>query len=256
MAEPALAKLPCGQLCYFSLGAPGKDTANEDAIALIPAGPNAAVIAVADGMGGQSSGEVAARVALEAIIRTVSERAEDTALRTAILDGIEQANHDVLALSNGAATTLSLVEIADNTCRPYHVGDSMILMMGGRGRIKMQVIAHSPVGYGIEAGLLDAEESLSHAERHLVSNFVGTSEMRIEIGPPVRLARLDTLVVASDGLADNLTAAEIVERARSGPLSGAGNKLAADTLSRMRAEVEGTPSKPDDLSFVLFRPSK
>ena len=31
----------------------------------------------------------------------------------------------------------------------------MILLTGGRGKIKLQTIAHSPVGYGLEAGLLD-----------------------------------------------------------------------------------------------------
>ena len=33
----------------------------------------------------------------------------------------------------------------------------------------------------------------------------------IDVGPPVRLAARDTLVVASDGLCDNLLVEEIVE---------------------------------------------
>ena len=48
------------------------------------------------------------------------------------------------------------------------------------------------------------------------SNLVGDEENGIEIGPHLRLAPYDTVILGSDGLFDNLPIAEIVERARSG----------------------------------------
>ena len=60
----------------------------------------------------------------------------------------------------------------------------------------MRTVAHSPVGYAEEAGLLDREEAIHHAHRHLVSNMLGMPEMHIEVGPPLTLDARDTIVLA------------------------------------------------------------
>lgn len=253
---PELASLGCGSVAFFSRRSPDREGANEDALAILPVGADSAILVVADGLGGQSAGEVASRTALESLAESVAGVGPEGSLRTAILDGLEMANQRILAFGTGAGTTISLVEVSNDGARPYHVGDSMILLTGNRGLIKLQTIAHSPVGYGVEAGLIDEEESLSHEDRHLVSNIVGSPEMRIEIGPPIKLSPLDTLVVASDGLADNLQPAEIVDLVRKGPLARAASGLAAEVLRRMVSPTEGLHSKPDDLSFILFRPKR
>lgn len=71
------------------------------------------------------------------------------ALREAILDGIEQANQIVMDLCSGCGTTIAAVEITNQDVRPYHIGDSEILVTGQRGKIKFQSISHSPVGYAV-----------------------------------------------------------------------------------------------------------
>ena len=254
MTEPQIRSISCGSVALFSRACPGHEDSNEDALAVLPAAGNSVVLAVADGIGGQFAGEVAARTALQCLAEAVAQHSQDLNLRTAVLDGLEEANKRVISLGTGAATTISLVEISQGICRPYHVGDSLILLLGGRGATKWQNIPHSPVGYGIEAGLLDEEKSLHHKDRHIISNFVGTPEMRIEIGAPVRLSPRDTLVLASDGLADNLSPAEIAARARKGPMAQAAHNLAADAYAAMTEPRSGQPSKPDDLTFILFRP--
>ena len=137
--------------------------------------------------------------------------------------------------------------------RPYHVGDSGILACGGRGKVKLQTTAHSPVGYGIEAGLLDETDAMHHEDRHVVSNVVGAEDLRIEIGSEKKLAARDTLVLASDGLFDNLHLNEIVEMARKGPVDSACAALQRTARQRMLEPVEGTPSKADDLTIVVCR---
>ncbi|MGI9590762.1 MAG: PP2C family protein-serine/threonine phosphatase, partial [Myxococcota bacterium] len=79
-----------------------------------------------------------------------------------------------------------------------------ILLIGQRGRVKLQTVDHSPVGFAVEAGLLDADAALHHEDRHIISNFVGGADLRIEMGSGLHLAERDTLCLASDGLADNL----------------------------------------------------
>ena len=77
--------------------------------------------------------------------------------------------------------------------------------------------------------------------------------MRIEIGPSLKMAPRDTLVLASDGLADNLHVDEIVERVRKGPLQRVVGHVAHDTLQRMRTPEPDHPSKIDDLTFIAYR---
>lgn len=176
-------------------------------------------------------------------------------LRGAILDGLERANQRIQSEANGSATTIVVVEIRDREIRTYHVGDSMVLVCGLRGKLKFQTVSHSPVGFAVEAGMIDEEEAMHHVDRHIVSNVIGSPEMRIEIGPSLRLAPRDTVLLATDGLFDNLHVSEIVERVRKGALEDAVARLANDATERMLHPAPGVPSKPDDLTIVAFRPT-
>lgn len=245
-----------GVAAVFSARAPGKAKTepNEDSVAILPYDETSGVLAVADGAGGMPAGEVASRLALETLVATVEgARSEQKPLRDAILDGIEAANRAVLALGTGSGTTIAVAEVQGSTIRSYHVGDSVLLVTGQRGRVKLQTMAHSPVGYALESGLLNEAEAVHHEERHVVSNLLGTSDMRIELGPAVELSPRDSLLIASDGLFDNLYFDEIVQQVRKGPLDQLTATLAARCHERMRNEGGEAPSHADDLSFVVFR---
>ncbi len=102
--------------------------------------------------------------------------------------------------------------------------------------------------------MLDEREAMEHHDRHLLSNLVGSPEMRIEVGPRLALRPRDTALIASDGLFDNLHTEEIVGEIRKGPLSRAAGALAERAGARMVGSEAGAPRKPDDLTFILFRP--
>jgi len=242
-----------GCAAIFSARSPEREGPNQDGAAVASLGRASALLAVADGLGGQPGGASASELALSRLRDVASATVEGTSARGAILDAIEAANRAVLDRGIGAATTLAVAEISDGHLRPYHVGDSAILVVGQRGKLKLQTLSHSPVGYAVESGLLDADEALHHEERHIVSNMVGAPDMRIEVGSALALAPRDTVLLATDGLMDNLGLAEIVEIVRRGPLERAARRLAELCDERMRRPLEGQPSKPDDVTFVLFR---
>ena len=254
MDEAVVAPLAAGEVAVFSCRCPGREGSNEDCAAVLPFGDGSYVLAVADGLGGGRAGARASALAIDALAAALLEaQREQWQLRTAVMNGIEQANEAIRALGIGAFTTLSAVEVSDGAIRPYHVGDSMILMIGQRGRLKLQTVPHSPVGFAVESGLLDESEAMHHAERHLVSNVLGAPDMRIEVGSQQRISPRDTLLLASDGLSDNLRIEEIVALLRTGPLAAACERLAELARARMHAPGEGEPCKPDDLTFVAFR---
>jgi serine/threonine protein phosphatase PrpC len=241
----------------LSIRKPGRDGPNEDAAALVSLGDGAAVAVLSDGAGGHPGGAEAAGLAVRAVCDAIAQLGDDPEnLRGAIINGFESADRAIAQLGTGAAATLAAVEIQGARMRAYHAGDSMVLVTGQRGRIKWLNIPHSPVGYAVEAGLLDRGDALHHEDLHLVSNLLGGQDMRIELGATVSLAPRDTIVVASDGLSDNLHLDEIVELVRKGPLKHAIDALAAVGRARMEAPGEGSPSKPDDLTLVAIRRSQ
>lgn len=247
--------VPGGAAAVFSRGDAGRDGPNQDSAAVLPVNEGYAVLAVADGIGGHPDGASASSVALGALQDAVKEAvAAGAESRSAILTGFENANRAVGELGTGGGTTLAVASVESGTLRPFHVGDSAVAVFGQRGKRKLETLSHSPVGYAVEAGLLDENEAMHHEERHIISNIVGSDMMRIEIGPPVRLARRDTVLLATDGLLDNLFMEEIVDLTRAGPLERCAQRMTELALERMQGRRDGKPSKPDDLTFVLFRP--
>ncbi len=243
-----------GTLVAYTCRSPDKDTENEDTVAAIPYGPDAAVLVVADGAGGLPMGRQASRLAVTSLEASLQVAMSETMLlRTAILNGIDEANKAVLGLGGGSATTLTVVTIEGRIARAYQIGDSEAIIVGQRGKLKAQTLAHSPTGFAVEAGFLDQRAALHHEERHLVSNFLGSNDMRIDMGATVELSPRDTVLLASDGLTDNIHIEEIVELMRKGPLETAVEKLTRLASRRMTGEARTQPSKPDDLSVILFR---
>ena len=221
----------------------------------MPVDEKRAVLAVADGFGGHPAGDQAARLAIEALTAGVSEcLTTQKGLRDGILNGFEEANRAVTQLGVGAATTLAVAEIDNGIVRTYHVGDSEIVIVGQKGKLKLQTVSHSPVSYGVEAGLIDRDDAIHHEERNIVSNMVGFPEMRIEIGPHVPLRPRDRLSLGTDGVFDNLSVPEVVELIRKGPIDVRCRELVDTCTARMTIPEPGVPSKPDDIAIILFRP--
>ncbi|NIR32099.1 MAG: SpoIIE family protein phosphatase [Gammaproteobacteria bacterium] len=245
-----------GEVVVYSARAPGKESSNEDAAAVVYIKDACTLLAVADGVGSQPSGAKAACVALEALCEVVrSSHPDADSAGTAILTAFDEANRAVMALGNRAATTLAIVEVRRREVRTYHAGDSGVLIFGGRGKVRLQTIAHSPVGYALEAGLLDESAAMEHEDRHIVSNVVGDPQLHVGVSSPVELRPRDTIVVASDGLFDNLYQDEVVEFLRRGSLRKSVRAAAEETQARMSVPVEGRPCKPDDLTLAAYRPS-
>ena len=252
--QPIELGLGAFEAAAYTRVAPGKGSGNEDRAAVFPLGPQQIVLAVADGLGGMPAGDEAAQLAIEELGRRLSCATHGDGLRATIIDAVEHANQRILELGVGAGTTLAVVEIDGDRLRTYHVGDSAVLVVGQRGKHKLETIAHSPVGYLVAAGLVDADEALHHHDRHFLSNHVGASDMHIEVGSPIRLAPRDTVLVASDGIFDNFRMSEIIDGIRKGKVIAAARTLAMTCQERMLSEPDGvTPAKPDDATFVLAR---
>jgi len=254
MQSPELLPMSHGNVVALCRKCPDKIEPNEDSAAVVQKSSGAIVMIVADGVGGSPLGYKASAIAVEAVAQSVEEADPSVDLRPAILDGIEHANREILDMGIGAATTLAVVEIQDGQARAYQVGDSMTLIIGQRGALKWKSTPHSPVGYAVEAGMLDEADAMHHDDRHVVSNLVGSRSMHIEIGPSRKLAPRDTVIVGSDGLFDNLHLAEVIEHGKSGKPLERIEALESLATRRMSQSEPGIPGKPDDLTVLLYTP--
>ncbi len=258
-AAPPAQAVAGGFAWAFTARSPHKETPNEDAALVLDLGGGAGLLAVADGCGGLPQGERASATALGVLRDTLlaangaaPEGEADGGWSARVYAAFEAASRAVSALG-GPCTTLSVVLLEGGAARPFHAGDSPILVFGQRGRRKLEVVAHSPTAYAVEAGFLVEEEALLHEDRHLVLNALGAEGARIEIGAPVPLAPFDTVLVASDGLSDNLYTEETVALLRAGRLDRGLAAVAARAAERMEQEGQGGPGHADDLTLLAFR---
>ena len=96
-------------------------------------------------------------------------------------------------------------------------------------------------------------------ERALEESLPGHGPARVALAlaqakaQAVSRERPDTLVLGSDGLFDNLHLEEITEYVRKGPLPRAAEAMADACRRRMCEPQPDHPSKPDDLTFLLYR---
>ncbi len=238
-----------GDVVLYSRRSPEKSTSNEDAALAVRLTEERGVVAVADGVGGQPAGERASAEALAALQRALEESVRSgESLSAAVLRGIDRANDAVMALGTGSATTLAVITVEGTNVRAYHVGDSGVLGFGGRGKVKLETIAHSPVGYGVEAGLIATSEAMQHKERHFVSNVVGEEDMHIGVSSSLTLRPRDRVLLASDGLFDNATVDDIVAAVRKGAPQEGVRTLGAACNARM---LNG--GHADDMTIAVYR---
>jgi len=172
--------------------------------------------AVADGMGGHAAGEVAARLAVEAM-QTLDQgdaQLDDEALSAAVVT----ANSDVLAYGRkhprawGLGTTLAGVAVvgendAEQLC-VFNLGDSRVYRLRQTGLERVSV-DHSEVEELINAGLLTPKAARTHPLRNIVTRCLGMPS-----APEPDLWVIDPepgerLLLCSDGLNGELDDATI-----------------------------------------------
>ena len=241
-----------GKAVVYTCRSPNKPTVNEDAAAIVEISPQHGILIVADGVGGHSVGSRASRAAVNALLSAVKGAATDESLRTRIVDSLESANREILSWGVGAATTVVIAEYLDGQVRTFHAGDSTAMICSSHGNLKFNTIAHAPVAMAVEIGMMNEQQALIHEDRNLISNCLGIDPMKIDLGTPMAFASRDTLLLASDGLFDNLTVQETIDLVRAGDLGKSLNCLLAATQARMANPLQ-LPSKPDDLTFICFR---
>ena len=208
----------------FGLTDPGRRRRrNEDAYVVSPP-----LFAVADGMGGAQAGELASRIAVEAMGEETAAPGEE---RVRML--IREANRRVFARSSrdasasGMGTTMTAALVGDDgQVTIGHVGDSRAYLLR-EGRLEQLTQDHSLVAELVRTGKLSAEEAERHPQRSVITRALGT-DPEVDVDTFTVEARAgDLFLLCSDGLTSMLDDEEILRTVEDagGDLEGAAQGL-------------------------------
>ncbi len=192
-----------------------KRTNNEDAFAIMP---NYGLYLVADGMGGHSAGEVAARLAVQEVVAFFEKHANDedstwpypyddtlsfhaNKIRTAIALANEriQAYASEHPESRGMGTTIVAALAHGDRLIVSHVGDSRAYL-SSKGELKVLTADHSWVSEQVRMGLLTESEAARHPLRNVITKALGTKDQADADVLETELKVGDRLLLCTDGL--------------------------------------------------------
>jgi protein phosphatase len=208
------------------------------------------LFALADGVGGQDAGEIAARLAVETLLAGFRESRSHEPPAALLARLIQTANSRVYdsgaAQPNGKAMATTLVGCLVRFDRAVvaHVGDSRCyLIRGGHARVLTR--DHTVANQNLRMGLLASWQAGEAPGRHVLSRSVGNDlVVGIDIAEHQIVPR-DVLLLCSDGLHNAVPAgkiARIVSEAADLP-------AAAQGLVAIANERDGS----DNVSVQLVR---
>lgn len=204
-------------------------------------------VAVADGVGGSPSGEVASQIVIESLspLEQVQEPARsgaDVLLETlAVANGRIRAAIDADPASDGMGTTLTALLLGPDHATLLHVGDSRAYLLR-EGRLSQLTVDDTLVQAMVERGLLSPDEARQHPHRSIITQAVQGREFTPTVMALV-LAPGDRLLLCSDGLSD-IVADDVITEAMAAPVDPA---ACADQLIK-RALAAGAP---DNVTVVV-----
>jgi protein phosphatase len=192
---------------------------NQDALALLN---DCGVWIVADGMGGQPAGDVAAQTAVAVAEQRAQERVawlreHPSAIAEFMTDLVTSANqriHDLMQAKpylKGMGTTFVVLAITPApmpVAHTAHLGDSRAYLYR-EGQLTQLTRDHTLVAKWVQRGLIDAATALTHPERHILTKGLG---MGVDMKPELTETPItphDLIVLCSDGLTKMLEDAAI-----------------------------------------------
>jgi protein phosphatase len=159
------------------------------------------LFAVADGMGGARAGELASRLAVEAMGEEPESRGEErlsTLIREANRRVFARSHEDASASGMGTTMTAALVG-DDGTVTIGHVGDSRAYRLRD-DQLEQLTEDHSLVAELVRSGRLSAEEAETHPQRSVITRALGTDpDVDVDVFT-VQGEAGDLFLLCSDGL--------------------------------------------------------
>lgn len=189
---------------YFKYTHQGGRISNEDSIETIYL-HNSFISCIADGVGGESCGEIASQKSIAFFISFLEKNDFKQAFINTNLK-IKDLQNEL----NGCkkmASTLSCCIISENHLQGIHTGDSRISILRGNG-FKQLTEDHTEINQLLKSGKLKLEDAHTYPRKHVIYSAIGTSrELAIHIFD-YTLQTGDRILLTTDGVHDVISKLE------------------------------------------------
>lgn len=211
------------------------------------------VAVLADGMGGLHDGDVASRMAVEAVlehVRDITAPQRDAFSADVLKAAVDVANDRLRrhARSTLMGTTLLVASVGAARVRLAHVGDSRAYHWH-RGHFEQLTRDHSLVQEMVDEGLLQPDEVRFAPNRNVVTRAVGLEPAVTADTLEVTFAAGDLLLLCSDGLwemlEDHHTAAMLE--------ACSGGRIELEQCADALVDAANSAGGHDNVSVVLIR---
>lgn len=230
---------------------------NPEDMRQFPLGDQGLVLVVSDGMGGALAGDVASRMAIEAVRDTFLGANDDgtgcepdSSLVDCLKHATLQANRNIHYRSmedsrcSGMGATLTGAAVKGDKLDLIQVGDSRAYVMRGQ-QIRLATKDQSLVQQLVDVGQISQEEAETHMFRNVILQALGAQNELTPATARIQLRDGDTLLLCSDGLSGKLRNDEIRQI-----VSEAGSlEVAASALVQAANDRGGE----DNITVVLAR---
>jgi protein phosphatase len=231
---------------YAGKSSPGKKRSrNEDRFLIKDLQPGCVLIALADGLGGQPAGDVAAQAAIDCLDAwEPPPDAGEEDLAAAILEADRRVTH--LAGSDPSleymGTTLTLALANQRGLLWAHVGDARIYRLGRNG-LEQVTTDQTMARFLVEEGEITDQEASAHPMRHLLEQSLGCGDCEPARGF-LRLEPGETILICSDGLHSEIGHREIEAIL-------ALETVVGDKVDRLLAEADRAGGRDNITALVL-----
>lgn len=220
---------------------------------------------VADGMGAHAAGELASKMACDAIPHTYSKHPPGNppeALKTAIVEANKTIHNRGQSEPEfqGMGTTCSAMLLLPEGAVVGHVGDSRVYRVRG-GRLDQLSFDHSLVWEMKAAGRIGSQQVEASLPKNIITRSLGpNAKVQVDLEGPFPVAPGDRFLLCSDGLSGPVTDKEIGAMLASMPPEQAAQALidlanlrgGPDNITAIVLEAAGPPltdrgaSMPDE----------
>jgi serine/threonine protein phosphatase PrpC len=253
---------PLPSLSWAVSSDPGlRRTSNEDSYSTRP---DVGLFVVADGMGGHVAGEIASRIAVEAIAAFIEETAGADKNRTwpfpfdpsisleanRLKAAFRLANRKIAAKIadsqelRGMATTASAVLFGTRRASVAHVGDSRVYVLR-QGKLEQITADHSWVEEQVRAGTMSRTAARQHPWRNVVTRALsGGEDPEVDV-TEVAPASGERYLLCSDGLFGVVPDAQIADLL--------GQAIALDAISQRLVLAANEAGGPDNITALILQ---
>jgi PPM family protein phosphatase len=215
----------------------------------IPLSQQGILLLVCDGMGGAAAGDLAARIAADAIKQQLvgAGSAVTEAPAESLESAVSDANGAVLAeakahpATRGMGTTCTAAIVLPDRLFVAQVGDSRAYLLRD-GRLRRLTRDQTMADQLVEAGALRPEDVSTYPYRHVLLQAVGTHATIEPARSEVSLRRGDRILLCSDGLHGPVSDEEIAQILGAGDINYVTEELIKAAL---------TAGGPDNVTVIV-----